>query len=174
MGRRLLGGMPGLLDAGSGFGAGREERGYTLMEVLVVVSVLLLLTLIVIPNLPGRKIQANEVSAIQALRGIYAAEVLYESTYPSRGFACSLRAWGGGGGGGGGPRGWGPPPQRGTGPGAACRPGFGRKKRLPLQRGTMHRGRRGKSQHSHRLRGHGDSEDRGHYRPSRLLHRSGR
>ena len=73
----------------------QSEAGYTLMEVLVVISILLLLTLIVIPNLPGRKIETNEVSAIQALRGIYAAEVQYETTYPSRGFACSLAALGG-------------------------------------------------------------------------------
>ncbi len=61
------------------------------------ISVLLLITLITIPNLPGTRMQANEVSAIQALRNIYAAEVQYQATYPSLGFACTLSTLGGAG-----------------------------------------------------------------------------
>ncbi len=65
------------------------------MELLVVISVVLVITLIAIPNLPGRKIQANENSAIASLRAIYQAEVQYQTNYPAQGFACSLPALGG-------------------------------------------------------------------------------
>ena len=73
------------------------EGGFTLSELLIVVSVILLITLITIPNLPVTRMQANEVSAIQALRNIYAAEVQYQATYPSLGFACALPTLGGAG-----------------------------------------------------------------------------
>ncbi len=73
------------------------ECGFTLSELLIVVSVILLITLITIPNLPVTRMQANEVSAIQALRNIYAAEVQYQATYPSLGFACALPTLGGAG-----------------------------------------------------------------------------
>ena len=69
--------------------------GFTLSELLIVISVLLLITLIAIPNLPGTRMQTNEVSAIQALRNIYAAEVQYQAAYPALGFACSLPTLGG-------------------------------------------------------------------------------
>jgi type IV pilus assembly protein PilA len=41
------------------------------------------------------KNQANETAAIQSMRTIQQAELMYSETYPSRGFACSLRALGG-------------------------------------------------------------------------------
>lgn len=71
------------------------ERGFTLAEVLIAIAIVLLLTLITIPNLPGTRMQANENSAIASLRAIHEAEVKYESTYPTQGFACSLTQMGG-------------------------------------------------------------------------------
>lgn len=72
-----------------------EEAGYTLMEILVVISIILLVTLIAIPNLPGMKIQVNENAAIQALRNIYQSQQQFQSRYPTVGFACQLPALGG-------------------------------------------------------------------------------
>lgn len=66
------------------------SSGFTLMELLVVIAVLLLIVLIAIPNLSGMKIQANENSAIASLRAIRQAELQYQSTYPTTGFTCSL------------------------------------------------------------------------------------
>ena len=71
------------------------ERGFTLAELLIAISIVLLLTLIAIPNLPGAHIGANENSAIASLREVYLAEVKYETTYPTSGFSCSLGQMGG-------------------------------------------------------------------------------
>jgi len=75
--------------------ASDAEAGFTLMELLIVISIMLILMLIAIPNFAGMKMQANETSAIQSLRAIYEAEIQYQTTYPQNGFACSLPALGG-------------------------------------------------------------------------------
>jgi type IV pilus assembly protein PilA len=54
-----------------------------------------ILALIAIPTLGSVKKHANEAAAIQSLRTIQQAELLYSVTYPSHGYACSLRALGG-------------------------------------------------------------------------------
>ena len=75
-------------------GGACTESGFTLSELLIAIAIVLLITLIAIPNLPGTRMQANENAAIASLRSIYQAEVKYETTYPTRGFACSLPALG--------------------------------------------------------------------------------
>ncbi len=69
--------------------------GFTLMELLVTLAILLVLTVIVIPNLSGVKMQANQNSAMSSLKSIYQAEVAYETKYPVNGFACTLSTLGG-------------------------------------------------------------------------------
>ena len=71
------------------------EAGFTLMELLIVISIMLILMLIAIPNFSGMKMQANETSAIQSLRAVYQAEIQYQTNYPAQGFACSLPSLGG-------------------------------------------------------------------------------
>jgi len=71
------------------------EGGFTLTELLIAISVILLLTLIAIPNLPSVRIEANENSAIASIRSIYSAEVQFSERYPAEGFACSLAQLGG-------------------------------------------------------------------------------
>ncbi|HZD47457.1 MAG TPA: type II secretion system protein [Silvibacterium sp.] len=73
----------------------RREAGFTLMELLIVISIMLVLMLIAIPNFAKMKIQANQTSAIQSLRAIYSAQIQYQTNYPANGFACSLTALGG-------------------------------------------------------------------------------
>jgi type IV pilus assembly protein PilA len=73
----------------------QRESGFTLMELLIVISIMLILMLIAIPNFAGMKMQANRTSAIQSLRAIYQAEIQYQTNYPANGFACSLPALGG-------------------------------------------------------------------------------
>jgi len=65
------------------------------MELLIVISIMLILMLIAIPNFSSMKSKANETSAIQSLRAIQQAQINYNSTYPAQGFACSLAALGG-------------------------------------------------------------------------------
>ncbi len=71
------------------------EGGFTLTELLIAISVILLVTLIAIPNLPGVRMEANENSAIASIRSIYSAEVQFSERYPAEGFACTLVQLGG-------------------------------------------------------------------------------
>jgi type IV pilus assembly protein PilA len=72
-----------------------QPNGFTLMELLIVISIILILMLMAIPTMGNMKRQGNETSAIQSLRAISMAEIQYESTYPANGFACTLSALGG-------------------------------------------------------------------------------
>jgi type IV pilus assembly protein PilA len=75
---------------------GRERsNGFTLMELLIVMAIIAILMLIAIPTVGSLKKKANDLSAIQSIRAIQQAEMQYESTYPSNGYACSLPALGG-------------------------------------------------------------------------------
>jgi type IV pilus assembly protein PilA len=84
-------------------GMRREERqsgftrpnGFTLMELLIVISIILILMLVAIPTAGKIRKHANELSAQKSLQTIEQAESMYESTYPTNGFACSLTALGG-------------------------------------------------------------------------------
>jgi type IV pilus assembly protein PilA len=73
----------------------RSEAGFTLMELLIVISIMLILMLIAIPNMLNLRSQADETSAMQSLRAIYQAELQYQTNYPANGFSCSLQALGG-------------------------------------------------------------------------------
>ena len=72
-----------------------QPNGFTLMELLIVISIILILMLIAIPTMGNMKRQANETSAIQSMHAISMAEIQYESTYPANGYACTLAALGG-------------------------------------------------------------------------------
>jgi type IV pilus assembly protein PilA len=73
----------------------RHEAGFTLMELLIVISIMLILMLIAIPNMLNLKASANEASAMQSLRAIQEAETQYATEYPANGFSCSLTSLGG-------------------------------------------------------------------------------
>ena len=73
--------------------AGRAlPNGFTLMELLIVIAIILILMLMAIPTIGSLKKQANETSAIQSIRTITQAEMQYESTFPSNGYACAFAA----------------------------------------------------------------------------------
>jgi len=73
----------------------RREQGFTLVELLIVMSVILILTVMAIPAMQSIIKKANETSATQSLKAITTAENQYNSEYPSHGFTCSLAALGG-------------------------------------------------------------------------------
>jgi len=75
--------------------ARRQPNGFTLMELLIVIAVILILMLMAIPTIGNMRKHANEISAIQSIRAITQAQIQYESTYPANGYACSLAALGG-------------------------------------------------------------------------------
>jgi type IV pilus assembly protein PilA len=72
-----------------------SEQGFTLIELLIVMSLILILMTLAIPNLMKIHKQGNETSAIASLRAINNAEISYATTYPSSQYACSLTALGG-------------------------------------------------------------------------------
>lgn len=71
------------------------DEGFTLIELLIVMSVMLILMTLAVPQLLKLRKQANQTSAIQSVRTIAQAELQYNSAYPANGFACSLANLGG-------------------------------------------------------------------------------
>ena len=71
------------------------EEGFTLIELLIVMSVMLILMTLAIPQLLKLTKQAHETSAMQSIRAITEAEMQYNSQYPTHGFSCSLAQLGG-------------------------------------------------------------------------------
>jgi type IV pilus assembly protein PilA len=72
----------------------RKQKGFSLIELLIVVSIILIIAAIAIPSLVGAKIAANEASAAQSIRTINTAQVTYQSVYPAVGYSNSLAALG--------------------------------------------------------------------------------
>jgi type IV pilus assembly protein PilA len=71
------------------------EEGFTLIELLIVMSIMLILMALAVPQLLKLKKQANQLSATQTMGAIGKAEAGYSSAYPSNGYACTLAALGG-------------------------------------------------------------------------------
>lgn len=71
----------------------QRQSGFTLMELMIVVAMILIIAAMAIPGMKEAKINADEVSAVASIRAINQAEVQYQATYG--GFADSLANLGG-------------------------------------------------------------------------------
>jgi len=72
----------------------RKNRGFSLIELLIVVAIILIIAAIAIPNLLRAKISANEASAVNTIKTINTAQISYQSSYPTVGYAPTMAALG--------------------------------------------------------------------------------
>jgi len=72
-----------------------KQKGFSLIELLIVVAIILIIAAIAIPNLLRARMAANESSAVASIRTVTTGEVTYQTAYPTTGYAPALLNLGG-------------------------------------------------------------------------------
>jgi prepilin-type N-terminal cleavage/methylation domain-containing protein len=72
----------------------QKQNGFSLIELLIVVGIILIIAAIAIPNLLRARIAANESSAVSSIRSSNTAQISYQGIYPAFGYAASMAALG--------------------------------------------------------------------------------
>lgn len=72
--------------------AGRGVAGFSLVELMVVVMIVLVITAIAVPSLLHARMRANEAAAVSSMKAVQTAQTMYSILYPEVGYSPSL-AW---------------------------------------------------------------------------------
>jgi type IV pilus assembly protein PilA len=73
----------------------RSTKGFSLIELLIVVAIILVIAAIAIPNLLQARLAANEASAVGSLAAIKSSEITYDTAYPTVGYSPDILSLGG-------------------------------------------------------------------------------
>ena len=73
----------------------KKQLGFSLIELLIVVAIILVISAIAIPSYLRSRMQANEASAVSSLRMVNTAAITYSSTYVNVGYPANLTDMGG-------------------------------------------------------------------------------